>query len=60
MSDAALEDPVAAHAVTQSNASHLGIAVMVLLAVASAVVAFQHPGMLGLEYQPVDRILADL
>jgi hypothetical protein len=59
MSNAALEEPVTEQAVTQSNASHFGIAIMVLLAVACAVVAFQHPGMLGVEYQPVDRILAD-
>jgi hypothetical protein len=58
MSNVALAEPDKAQAVNQSNASHFGIAIMVLLALASAVVAFQHPGLLGVEYQPVDRILA--
>jgi hypothetical protein len=58
MPNVALEEPGTERAVNQSNASHFGIAIMVLLALASAVAAFQHPGILGVEYQPVDRILA--
>jgi hypothetical protein len=57
MSDIALDNPIGAQAVTQSNASHFGIATMVMLAVASAVLAFHRPGTIGLEYQSVDGIL---
>ena len=57
MSDIASEESIRAGAVRQSNGSHLGIAMMVVVAFASAVIAFQHPGMIGLEYQPVDAVL---
>jgi hypothetical protein len=65
MSDIAFEDPIAAQPVTQSpvnqsNASHFGIAVMVAFAVVSVAIAFRHPGMIGIEYQSVDSILAGL
>ena len=57
MPDVALDDPIRSSAVTQSNASHLGVAIMVLFAIISAILVFQHPGMSGLEYRPVDAIL---
>ena len=57
MSDIASVASIRAQAVGQSNGSHFGIAMMVVLAFASAVIAFQHPGMIGLEYQSVDQVL---
>jgi hypothetical protein len=57
MPDVALEDPIRSGVVTQSNASHLGVAIMVLFALISAIIVFQHPGISGLEYQPVAAIL---
>jgi len=57
MPDVALEDPIGSGAVTQSNASHFGVAIMVLFALISAIIVCQHPGISGLEYQPVAAIL---